>query len=99
MFSHDRLIISTWIKENKELEANILWNIKLEVNKLAEDGVETVSVLCGPKQSQGKQVEFLTVWQCGLVLKGEEMVLEEWLLLNVCLKGYNGKKNSMFEGV
>lgn len=63
---------NTWIEKNDELEADILRDVKFEVNKLAEDVVETVSKLSCPKQCQGQQVELLAIRQRGLVLEGKE---------------------------
>lgn len=67
----------TWIEKDDELETDILGDVKFEVNKLAEDVVETVGKLCGPKQCQGQQVELLTIRQRGLVLEGKERKLDD----------------------
>lgn len=63
---------TTWIEKNDELETDILGDVKLEVNELAQDGVETVCKLSCPKQCQGQQVKLLTIGQRGLVLEKKE---------------------------
>lgn len=70
----------TWIEKNDELETYILRNIKLELNKFAEDAVESVCKLSSPKQCQGQQVKLLTIGQRGLILKGKDTKLDNFLM-------------------
>lgn len=65
VFSHN----ITWVKKDDEFNADVFWNIKLEVDQLGENGVEAVSKLCGAKQGQGEQVELLTIGKRRLVLQ------------------------------
>lgn len=89
---------TTWIKKNDELETYVFRDIKLELNKLAEDGMESVCKLSSPKQCQGQKVKLLTIGQRGLILKGKDIKLGDGLMWCGLLQMWWGSTQDVNEG-